>query len=229
MCGRFAFYSPSEATAALFNVESNVVVEPRYNIAPTQFIAAIRRDSENNNELTMFRWGLVPSWAKDPSIGNRMINARAETIAEKPSFRAAYRKRRCLIFADGFYEWHTENDVKVPYFISLASGRPFVFAGLWEHWQSKETEEKLQTTTIITTEANDFLSQLHHRMPIVLEPANAGRWLDGDMNLLDEVSANPPDFQAWPVDRAVSNARNEAPDLIIPAGEPIQVLPLLSG
>lgn len=219
MCGRFAFYSPSEATAALFGVESAVVVEPRYNIAPTQFIAAIRRDDENNNELAMLRWGLVPSWAKDPSIGNRMINARAETIGEKPSFRTAYRKRRCLILADGFYEWRTENDVKIPYFISLASGRPFVFAGLWEHWKSKETDENLQTTTIITTAANEFLSQLHHRMPVVLEPANAGRWMDGDMGLLGEVTENAPAFQAWPVDRKVSNARNEAPDLINAAGE----------
>ena len=162
MCGRFAFYSPSEATVALFGIESAPEVQPRYNIAPTQFVAAIRRDEESDPELTMFRWGLVPSWAKDPSIGNRMINARAETVAEKPSFRTAYRKRRCLILANGFYEWHTEAGVKIPWFISLASGEPFAFAGLWEHWQSKETDESLQTTTIVTTAANDFLSRLHH-------------------------------------------------------------------
>ena len=222
MCGRFAFYSPSEATAALFGVDSATAVEPRHNIAPTQFIAAIRRDEENHNELSMLRWGLVPSWAKDPSIGNRMINARAETVAEKPSFRTAYRKRRCLILADGFYEWHTENDVKIPYFISLANGSPFAFAGLWEHWQSKSSDESLQTTTIITTAANEFLSQLHHRMPVVLEPGNAARWLDGDMDLLDEVTANAPDFQAWPVDRLVNNARNESPELFNPAGDAIQ-------
>ena len=221
MCGRFAFYSPSEATAALFGVEAAAAVEPRHNIAPTQFIAAIRRNEQQANELTMLRWGLVPSWAKDPSIGNRMINARAETVAEKPSFRTAYRKRRCLILADGFYEWHTENDVKIPYFISLANGSPFAFAGLWEHWQSKSADESLQTTTIVTTAANDFLSQLHHRMPIVLEPGNATRWLDGDMNILDEVTANAPDFQAWPVARLVNNARNESPDLINPDGDPI--------
>lgn len=221
MCGRFAFYSPSEATAALFGVESATAVESRHNIAPTQFIAAIRRDQEASNELVMLRWGLIPSWAKDPSIGNRMINARAETVAEKPSFRTAYRRRRCLVLADGFYEWHTEDGVKTPYFISLANGNPFAFAGLWEHWQSKETEESLQTTTIVTTAANEFLSQLHHRMPIVLEPKNAGRWLDGDMKLLDEMTANAPAFRAWPVDRLVNNARNESPDLIIPAGDAI--------
>ncbi len=222
MCGRFAFYSPGEATAALFGVEAAPAVEQRYNIAPTQYIAAIRRGDEENNEMAMLRWGLVPSWAKDPSIGNRMINARAETLAEKPSFRTAYRKRRCLILADGFYEWHTENDVKIPYYISLASGNPFAFAGLWEHWQSKETDEKLQTTTIVTTAANDFLSQLHHRMPIVLESESANRWLDGDMGLLDELTANAPALQAWPVDRVMNNARNEAPELINPVGPVIR-------
>lgn len=221
MCGRFAFYSPAEATAALFGASGTVDLKPRYNIAPTQFIAAIRRDAENANELTTFRWGLVPFWAKDPSIGNRMINARAETIAEKPSFRNAYRKRRCLILADGFYEWHTEGGVKIPYFISLASGEPSAFAGLWENWQSKETDESLQTTTIVTTAANDYLSRLHHRMPVVLEPGNAARWLDGDMQLLDEMSAAGPDFRAWPVDRKVNNARNESPDLTDPAGDPV--------
>ena len=221
MCGRFAFYSPAEATAALFGATGTVDLKPRYNIAPTQFIAAVRRNEENANELATFRWGLVPFWAKDPSIGNRMINARAETVAEKPSFRNAYRKRRCLILADGFYEWHTEGGVKVPYFISLASGEPCAFAGLWETWQSKDAEETLQTTTIVTTAANDFLSRLHHRMPVVLEPETAGRWLEGDMQLLDEAAAAGPAMQAWPVDRKVNNARNESPDLADPAGDPV--------
>lgn len=219
MCGRFAFYSPAEATAALFGATGSLDVKPRYNIAPTQYVAAIRNDEEQQAELTSFRWGLVPFWAKDPSIGNRMINARAETVAEKPSFRTAYRKRRCLILADGFYEWHTEGGVKIPYFISLANGEPFAFAGLWENWTSKETGEALQTTTIVTTAANDFLSKLHHRMPVVLEPGNAPRWLGGDMALLDEVTADAPQFQAWPVDRKVNNARNESPDLADPAGD----------
>jgi putative SOS response-associated peptidase YedK len=206
----------------LFGVNFSQPVEPRYNIAPTTFIAAIRKDEDSNPELAMFRWGLVPFWAKDPAIGNRMINARAETVAEKPSFRAAYRKRRCLILADGFYEWHTEAGVKVPYFISLASGVPFAFAGLWEHWQSKESDESLQTTTIVTTAANEFLSRLHHRMPVLLEPVSGKRWLDGDMGLLEEVSANSPELRAWPVDRKVNNARNEAPELIDAAGDPIR-------
>ena len=221
MCGRFAFYSPSEAVAALFGVTQSVAVKPRYNIAPTQYIAAIRRDENQSNELTMLRWGLVPFWAKDPSIGNRMINARSETVAEKPSFRNAYRKRRCLVLADGFYEWHREGDTKVPYFISLADGNPFAFAGLWEHWHSKDSDESLETTTIVTAAANDFLAQVHHRMPIVLQPDSAQRWLDGDNELLDEVVATGPKFRAWPVDRMVNNARNESADLVDPAGEAI--------
>ena len=127
MCGRFAFYSPSEAAAALFGVSDSVPVEPRYNIAPTQYIAAVRDGEDGNRELVMLRWGLIPSWAKDPSIGNRMINARAETVAEKPSYRAAYSRRRCLVLTDGFYEWRREGDVKTPYFISLQAACP-------SHW-----------------------------------------------------------------------------------------------
>ena len=219
MCGRFAFYSPSEATAALFGAASVTEVAPRYNIAPTQFIAAVLRGEQDSPELVMLRWGLVPFWAKDPSIGNRMINARSETVAEKPSFRNAYKKRRCLVLADGFYEWRKEGDVKTPYFISLADGSPFAFAGLWEDWNSKESDESLQTTAIITTAASDFMAQLHQRMPVVMRPAEAERWLAGDMELLPELIDASPAFQAWPVDRKVNNARNEGADLIDAAGE----------
>ena len=221
MCGRFAFYSPSEATAALFGAGSSTEVVSRYNIAPTQFIAAVRNDDQDARELAMLRWGLVPFWAKNPSIGNRMINARAETVAEKPSFRNAYRKRRCLILADGFYEWRKEGEGKTPYFISLADGSPFAFAGLWENWNSKESDESLQTTAIITTAASDFMAQLHHRMPVVMRPEQADRWLNGDMELLSEVIDNSPAFRVWPVDRKVNNARNEGAALIDPAGEKI--------
>ena len=205
----------------MFGASGNTDLKPRYNIAPTQFVAAIRNDAEENAELVSFRWGLVPFWAKDPSIGNRMINARAETVAEKPSFRNAYKRRRCLILADGFYEWHTEDGVKIPYFISLKSGDPFAFAGLWENWTSKETGEVLETTTIVTTEANEFLSQLHHRMPVVVEPGNAARWLGGDMDYLPDYKNLAPEFRAWPVDRKVGNARNESSDLIEPNGKEI--------
>lgn len=219
MCGRFAFYSPSEAAAALFGVSASVEVQPRYNIAPTQFIAAIRDDDNKQRELVMLRWGLVPFWAKDPSIGNRMINARAETVAEKPAYRAAYRHRRCIVLADGFYEWRREGDVKTPYFISLASGEPFALAGLWENWHDKDSGDSLQTTTLITTEANEFMTPLHHRMPVILESNTAGEWLAGSDELLDDVAAITPPLQAWPVDRRVNNARNEGEELIGAAGD----------
>ena len=220
MCGRFAFYSPAEATAALFGANGTADLQPRYNIAPTQQIAAVRNGADASlRELDLFRWGLVPFWAKDPAIGNRMINARAETVAEKPAFRAAYRRRRCLILADGFYEWHTEGGVKVPYFISQASDEPFAFAGLWESWQSKNDDRTLQTATIITTQANDFLSALHHRMPIILGPERAGLWLEGDDEIIVSAREASPALRAWPVSRRVNNARNEGDDLVEPDGE----------
>ena len=222
MCGRFAFYSPTEATAALFGAAGSLDIGPRYNIAPTQDIAAVRVAEDEGRELVALRWGLVPFWAKDPGIGNRMINARAETVAEKPAFRAAYRHRRCLVLADGFYEWHREGSVKIPYFISLANEEPFAFAGLWEQWHSKETDESLQTATLITTQANGFLAPLHHRMPVILEKDRAERWLAGDDELIATAVADCPRLRAWPVDRRVNNARNEGDELIEPDGEVLE-------
>jgi putative SOS response-associated peptidase YedK len=225
MCGRFAFYSPAEATAALFGAHSAAELRPRFNVAPTQDVAAIRRNEAGEAQLTTLRWGLVPFWAKDPAIGNRMINARAETVAEKPSFRNAYHKRRCLVLADGFYEWHTHDNQKVPYFISLKSGKPFAFAGIWERWDDKEKGERLETTAIITTAANDFMSQLHDRMPVVLEAGERGAladaWLACEDGALADAIAKAARFRAWPVDRKVNNARNEGNELIEPAGEVI--------
>jgi len=219
MCGRFAFYSPAEAAAALFGVSAAPDVQPRYNIAPTQFIAAVRDAGDDGRELVMLRWGLVPFWAKDPSIGNRMINARAETVAEKPAYRAAYKHRRCIVLADGFYEWQKTGDSKTPYYISLASGKPFALAGLWENWNDKQTGDSLQTATLITAAANDFMTPLHHRMPVILEAGTAGEWLAGSTNLLDDVAAITPPLQAWPVDRRVNNARNEGEELVTAAGD----------
>jgi len=219
MCGRFAFYSPGEAAAALFGAPAPADIEPRYNIAPTQYVAAIRNGADEQRELVMLRWGLVPTWAKDPSIGNRMINARAETVAEKPSYRNAFKHRRCLVLADGFYEWRREGNAKTPYFISLASGEPFALAGLWERWTDKQSGESLQTTTLITTEANDFMAPLHHRMPVILEADTATEWLAGSRDLLDDVASITPPLQAWPVDRRVNNARNQGEELVLPAGD----------
>lgn len=219
MCGRFAFYSPAEATAALFGAAAKASPAARFNIAPTQDIAAIRRDANNEPAVTMLRWGLVPFWAKEPSIGNRMINARAETVAEKPSFRTAYRKRRCLILADGFYEWHTSDGKKIPWFISLESGQAFAFAGLWESWADKESGQMLETAAIITSEANEFMNRLHHRMPVILEAGSTDAWLDGGDDALGNAIRNTPRCRAWPVDRKVNNARNEGEELLKPAGE----------
>jgi putative SOS response-associated peptidase YedK len=219
MCGRFAFYSPSEATAALFSVDGALAVEPGYNIAPTQQVAAIRENTQQQREFVMLRWGLVPFWAKDPSIGNRMINARAETVAEKPSFRAAFKHRRCLVLADGYYEWHRDGDVKTPYYISLASGEPFAFAALWENWTDKESGESLHTTSLITMAANRFLERVHDRMPLILQADTADVWLSGG-SVLDVASRTPP-LRAWPVSRRVNNARNQGADLIVADGEGI--------
>lgn len=221
MCGRFAFYSPSEATAALFGVDGALAVEPRYNIAPTQFVAAIRDDADQQRELVMLRWGLVPFWAKDPAIGNKMINARAETVAEKPSYRNAFKHRRCIVLADGFYEWHREGDVKIPHFISQKSGEPFALAGLWETWKDRDSGEALQTTTLITTAANEFMQPLHHRMPVILAPDTANEWLAGTPDFLDGVADRTPPLRAWPVSRNVNNARNQGEELVDPVGDVI--------
>ena len=220
MCGRFAFYSPSEATAALFGATSSVDFTPRYNIAPTQDIAAVRVGEKGNKELVTLRWGLVPFWAKDPAIGNRMINARAETVAEKPSFRAAYKRRRCLVLADGFYEWHKEESgPKTPYFICRADDQALAFAGLWENWHDKETDADLQTATVITMPATEFMQPLHHRMPVVLDPVTANSWLAGDNELLEFAAEFSPELKAWPVDRRVNSPKYEDAELIKATGE----------
>lgn len=217
MCGRFAFYSPAEAAAELFEFEARSTTEPRYNIAPSQLVPVVRNGPKGDREFSLLRWGLVPSWAKDPSIGNRMINARAESLAEKPAYRNAWEKRRCLVLADGFYEWRKEARGKTPYFISLANGRPFALAGLWEAWTDRSTGESLETTVIVTTAANEFLQDLHDRMPVVLQPDTARAWLAGDTDVIEMVISDPPQLQAWPVERKVNDARNEGPELIVRA------------
>jgi putative SOS response-associated peptidase YedK len=222
MCGRFAFYSPAEATAALFGASGSLDMEPRYNVAPTQDVAAVRDSDDDGRELVKLRWGLVPFWAKDPGIGNRMINARAETVAEKPAFRAAYRRRRCLVLADGFYEWHREGDVKIPYFISQASGEPFAFAGLWENWKSREDDETIQSATLITTEADEYMARLHNRMPVILSPDTADRWLGGGDDALGFAIGHMPKLRAWPVDRSVNNPRHEGEGLIVARGDVLE-------
>ncbi len=179
MCGRFAFYSPDEAITHLFGVTDAPDIVPRYNLAPTQFVPAIRV-ADDDRRVSLLHWGLVPFWAKDKKIGNRMINARAETLAEKPAFRAAFKRRRCLVLADGFYEWQKVDGGKVPHFIYATDGNPFAMAGLWERWKPKDDPdaEPLESCTIVTTGANAFMKPLHHRMPAILMPDDYEAWLD---------------------------------------------------
>ena len=217
MCGRYSLTSPLEAVQQLFDVTGGGNLAPRYNIAPTQTVPVVRRDdaAPSGRELAQLAWGLVPSWAKDPTMGARMINARAETVAEKPSFRSAYRRRRCLVPADGFYEWKKENGGKQPYRIAFADNRPFAFAGLWEHWQGRDGSE-IESFTIITTEANDQLRPIHHRMPVILDPGAYGAWLEVDND--DGAALLKPyagaELDAYPVSRHVNSPRNDDAECI---------------
>ncbi len=188
MCGRYSLTSPTEAVRKVFDFPELPNLPPRANIAPSQEVAAVRlggggagADMEaeaGGRHFLWLRWGLIPAWAKDPAIGNRMINARAETLAGKPAFRAAFRKRRCLIVADGFYEWKSESGRKQPYRITLAGGGPFAFAGLWERWSDPQGGVAIESCTIVTTEANTLLKEIHPRMPVILAPAAFDSWLD---------------------------------------------------
>lgn len=191
-------------------------VPPRYNVAPTQEVAAVLGEDDERH-LEMLRWGLIPSWADDSGIGSRMINARSETVAEKPSFRKAFKERRCLIVADGFYEWQKTNDGKQPYYIRMRDGSPFAFAGLWESW-GKHGEE-IRSCTILTTDANDLVGEVHHRMPVILPPENYDLWLDPDVReaepLLDLLRPHPDDvMEAYPVSRRVNKPSNDEPGCI---------------
>jgi putative SOS response-associated peptidase YedK len=178
MCGRFSLTTAPAAMRELFDTENFPNLEPRYNIAPSQEVAAVRTDEPGGaRRLVALRWGLVPHWARDAAIGARMINARAETVAEKPSFRDAFKKRRCLVPADAFYEWRTEDGKKQPFRIGMQGGGVFAMAGLWEHWAG-EGSEVIESVTIITTEANEKLRPIHPRMPVILNVADYGTWLE---------------------------------------------------
>lgn len=194
MCGRFTLKTPANVLIEHFQLEGIPtdelpLIEPRNNICPTQDIVALRAGSgPRGREMTMMRWGLIPSWADDPKIGNRMINARGETVAEKPSFRRAFRNRRCLIPADGFYEWKKEGSRKQPYRVSRQDGDPFAFAGLWERWKPKgEDGPPIESCTIITTDASEHLRDLHERMPVILPPRDYDRWLDAAEDEVDRL------------------------------------------
>ena len=226
MCGRFVQYSPLQTIQQMLDVGTvSFEVIPNYNVAPTQKIITVIKHN-NENKLEKLHWGLVPFWAKDISIGSRMINARAETVSQKPSFRNAFRKRRCLIPADGFYEWKGEKGNKQPYYVSIPSGEPFSFAGLWETWTDKETGEEsvYKSCTIITTAASESIREIHHRMPAILDPEFHEKWLNTDIQDPKELQVIINDgiihnMKYYPVSKLVNSVKNNDPNCIKPVDE----------
>jgi putative SOS response-associated peptidase YedK len=228
MCGRYTLTITPEMLRTLVNFETTPNLQPRYNIAPTQMAPVVRSTEgggDGGRRIDMLRWGLIPSWSKDMSVASKLINARGETVAQKPSFRDAYQERRCLIPVDGFYEWRKEGDIKQPFRIGFRGGKPFVFAGLWEFWTVPEgadnAGETIETYTIVTTDANDRLAPIHRRMPVIVDPADFDRWLTGDpAEAANVIRAFPPDDMAfYRVSTRVNNVRNDDEDCIAPLKE----------
>ena len=194
---------------------------PAYNIAPTQLVAAVRVTPDaNGRELVPLKWGLIPSWSKDPKIATSCINARGETVATKPAFRSAFKKRRCLILADGYYEWTGKPGKKQPWHFHLHNDKPFAFAALWEHWKPAEGDA-VETCTIVTTAANEFAAKYHDRMPVVVDPGDYSLWLDpasATDRLLPLLDSRPiAGMEVVAVNPAVNNSRNQGPELLTPA------------
>jgi putative SOS response-associated peptidase YedK len=221
MCGRFTQTTTPEVIAQQFHVAEPPLFKPRYNIAPSQSVAAIRIEPDTTSrKLVMLRWGLIPSWAEDPKIGLQCINAKAETVAEKPSFRAAFKKRRCLVIVTGFYEWQIQGRSKQPMWIGLKSQRPFAFAGLWEHWQPPKGTD-IESCTILTTEPNALMRPIHNRMPVILSPASYDQWLDPTVQQTEPLMAllraySNDELMAYPVSTLVNNPRHDAPQCLEP-------------
>lgn len=221
MCGRFTLFDTAASLAEAFEVAEVPSLSPRYNIAPSQAVAAVRiPPSGGAREVVLLRWGLIPSWAKDPSLGDRMINARAETAAGKPAFRSAIRRRRCLVPASGFYEWKRTNGRKQPYYIRRPDGKPFGFAGLWESWEGPG-QAAVESCTILTTSANELLLPIHDRMPVIVSPADYDLWLSPEVRDPEELArlfrpCPPEEVTAFPVGTAVNNPKTDSPQLIEP-------------
>ena len=219
MCGRYTLKAPREAIPEAFDLADLPQLLPRYNIAPTQPVPVVRLDlASSERQLSLLQWGLIPSWADDPAIGNRLINARALTVAEKPAFRAAFKKRRCLVVADAFYEWKRGNG-KTPYYFRLKDESPFAFAGLWERWE--KGDEPVESCTLITCEANGVVAPVHGRMPVILKPEDYSPLLfpvQRRTEALMRLFAPLPDdwLAAHPVGKLVNNPRNEDPRCIKP-------------
>lgn len=220
MCGRFTLtVETAELQETFPEVTFPAGVTPRFNIAPGQPILVLPNDGTCRADF--FLWGLVPSWAKDPTLGSRLINARAETPTTKPAFRAAFRYRRGLIFADGFFEWQASGLQKTPYFIYMKSGRPFAFAGLWEIWQGADGS-LIKSAAIITTEPNELIARIHRRMPVILKPEDYEHWLSPTpppLSVLQKMLSPYPasEMEAYPILPLVNNPENEGPEVIRPA------------
>ena len=226
MCGRYTVKTPAQKLAQTFEIDPDRFppLSPRFNVSPTQKVLVVRLGREGKWELAFLRWGLVPSWSKDPKQGPLLINARAETVAEKPTFRAAFQRRRCLVAADGFFEWKTDGATKTPYYITLAGGPPFAFPGLWEEWHG-EDGAVIESCTIVTTAANEFMRSLHHRMPVILTPAEHGKWMEprSEKNELLALLRQYPSeaLRAWPVSTVVNSPKNDSPACVVKqAGAP---------
>jgi putative SOS response-associated peptidase YedK len=213
MCGRFALYTDPIALAKQFQAENVPELQPNYNVAPSQAIPIIRNE-QGHRLFAMARWGLIPSWAKDIKIGYNTINARADTVAEKPSFRSAFQRRRCLIPADGYFEWQEipDSKIKQPWYISLKNQEPMALAGLWEHWQGSDGSE-IESCTIIVTAGNELMQPIHDRMPVILSTETWDTWLDaantnkqGLQTLLNQYPAD--EMTAWPVGTVVNSPRH---------------------
>ena len=221
MCGRYTLKSPVERLAEKFHLTDALSLKPRYNIAPSQPVAVVRRLPDNSDrKLVMLRWGLIPAWVKDSTSGAQPSNAKAETAAEKPMFRDAFRRRRCLVPADGFYEWRQEDMRKQPVYICMKDREPFAFAGLWEHWENQDGQA-IESCTILTTEPNDLLKPIHNRMPVILDPKDYDLWLDPGVRdagkLRPRLGPYPPeDMNAYPVSLRVNNPLNDDPACIEP-------------
>jgi len=223
MCGRYVLTAPGEVLAELFELPAPVELAARYNIAPTQAVPIVRASGEGARELAFAQWGLVPHWAKERAIGNRLINARGETLAEKPSYRDAFKRRRCLIPATGFYEWKKLDGAKQPYLLRLRDGGPFGFAGLWSAWRDRESGETLESCAIVTTSPNPLAATVHDRMPVILPRERHALWLDAGTT--DPATLSPllvpypeEEMEAFPVSTRVNNPRNDDPSLVEPAG-----------
>lgn len=220
MCGRFTQAQIAELDREVFRLLEVPQLEPRFNVAPTQNAAVIRQRPSGERVMHMLRWGLIPAWAKDPAIGNRMINARAETVATKPAFERPFRRQRCLVPVDGFYEWKRTDRAKQPFYVRRHDGDPLAVAGLWDRWRDT-TGESIDSFTIITTTPNDLLAPIHNRMPAILQPDRYDVWLDAASRDVEELSTllgpfPAEEMTAYPVTTYVNSPKNEGPECLNP-------------